>query len=488
MFSVVAKVESDSTSHMHSQFSKTIKAALKSTNEERAILRARSALQRFPVLEWRSRMENMHRRSIKASRKYAGDFAAGPNAGLDFSCSMKNDPSLGLSSMTSPAEPISASALVSFRENMAAENPYGLAPQGSPQTLDGRPLQSREFLSSSGEKDHEYDALSRPSMSRDSSYKELDRPYAEAGLTSPMTDYFHAVGDGEANEEEIEFNRISVVPSEYAAKVDNEDDQYGSFLTKANKQLNRTLTRKLTHTHGRHATKDPFIASGAPSSEPLSPTTPRGPALRPPLLPFADNRLSTASFDSINSVMEDHGADSPLNKAIEGFTDENGQVTQEFIAKLGELTSGNSKADLCIAEYLVAAEKAHFRHVRDDKLALARSYHDSAPPTPRAASTRPFSRAISVASNYNSKSDPTIDQYSDGSDRALNSTPELSRWQIRLQHVYYGWPLYAILLALGQVLGATSFQLSLLGGTSSQRTFDLYSSSFFLSRHLVTDR
>ncbi|KAA1072156.1 Cell wall alpha-1,3-glucan synthase ags1 [Puccinia graminis f. sp. tritici] len=52
-------VESDSTAHMHSQFAKTIKAALKSTNEERAVLRARSALQRFPVLEWRSRMENI---------------------------------------------------------------------------------------------------------------------------------------------------------------------------------------------------------------------------------------------------------------------------------------------------------------------------------------------------------------------------------------------------------------------------------------------
>ncbi|KAA1072162.1 Cell wall alpha-1,3-glucan synthase ags1 [Puccinia graminis f. sp. tritici] len=72
-------VESDSTAHMHSQFAKTIKAALKSTNEERAVLRARSALQRFPVLEWRSRMENMHRRSIKASRKYAGTLAAGPD-------------------------------------------------------------------------------------------------------------------------------------------------------------------------------------------------------------------------------------------------------------------------------------------------------------------------------------------------------------------------------------------------------------------------
>lgn len=46
--------------------------ALKSTEEERAILRARSALQRFPVVEWRQRMEDFHKRSITTSRGLAG--------------------------------------------------------------------------------------------------------------------------------------------------------------------------------------------------------------------------------------------------------------------------------------------------------------------------------------------------------------------------------------------------------------------------------
>ena len=58
-----------------SQLTKTIKMALKSTEEERAMLRARSAVQRFPVVEWRQRMEDFHKRSITASRTIAG-----PNA------------------------------------------------------------------------------------------------------------------------------------------------------------------------------------------------------------------------------------------------------------------------------------------------------------------------------------------------------------------------------------------------------------------------
>jgi alpha-1,3-glucan synthase len=60
---------------MLSQLTKTIKMALKSTEEERAILRARSALQRFPVVEWRQRMEDLHKRSIMTSRGLAGSNA-----------------------------------------------------------------------------------------------------------------------------------------------------------------------------------------------------------------------------------------------------------------------------------------------------------------------------------------------------------------------------------------------------------------------------
>jgi hypothetical protein len=68
-------VESDSTVHMLSQLTKTIKLALKSTEETRAILRARSGVQRFPVIEWRQRTEDFHRRSIKISRDMAGTMA-----------------------------------------------------------------------------------------------------------------------------------------------------------------------------------------------------------------------------------------------------------------------------------------------------------------------------------------------------------------------------------------------------------------------------
>ena len=60
---------------MLSQFGKTIKKALKSTPKERQLCRARSAVQRFPVVEWRQRTEDFHKRSINASRRLAGSDA-----------------------------------------------------------------------------------------------------------------------------------------------------------------------------------------------------------------------------------------------------------------------------------------------------------------------------------------------------------------------------------------------------------------------------
>ena len=64
-----------------SQLTKTIKMALKSTEEERALLRARSAVQRFPVVEWRQRMEDFHKRSITTSRTLAESDAWRPSDG-----------------------------------------------------------------------------------------------------------------------------------------------------------------------------------------------------------------------------------------------------------------------------------------------------------------------------------------------------------------------------------------------------------------------
>lgn len=50
----------------------------------------------------------------------------------------------------------------------------------------------------------------------------------------------------------------------------------------------------------------------------------------------------------------------------------------------------------------------------------------------------------------------------------------MTRTQVLMERSIYGWPLYAIVISIGQLLSATSFQLSLLGGANTQTATDLY--------------
>jgi alpha-1,3-glucan synthase len=50
----------------------------------------------------------------------------------------------------------------------------------------------------------------------------------------------------------------------------------------------------------------------------------------------------------------------------------------------------------------------------------------------------------------------------------------MSGLQIAMAREILGWPLYTIVMALGQVLSATSFQITLLSGESSQDNLQLY--------------
>lgn len=62
-------IESTSTTHLLKQFKGGIVAALDSRYEDRAMMRAWSAKQRFPVAQWLEGLEKLQRRTIKAHQK-----------------------------------------------------------------------------------------------------------------------------------------------------------------------------------------------------------------------------------------------------------------------------------------------------------------------------------------------------------------------------------------------------------------------------------
>jgi hypothetical protein len=59
------------------------------------------------------------------------------------------------------------------------------------------------------------------------------------------------------------------------------------------------------------------------------------------------------------------------------FTDSDGGVAQEFVAKLQNLSADNSKGELSIEKYLTKSEEAFFDKVRKDKLSSAASLRSS---------------------------------------------------------------------------------------------------------------
>ncbi|KAF8892560.1 glycoside hydrolase family 13 and glycosyltransferase family 5 protein [Infundibulicybe gibba] len=387
-------VESSATAHMLSQLTKTIKMALKSTEEERAILRARSALQRFPVVEWRQRMEDFHKRSIGSSRGIAG-----ANAWRESDCDgagvrpMADTDDWNPVNQAYPTQP-------EWDNRSINEGPHIHSP--------GTPGQwSQESLSPGG------DHLHTPRVGHD-------------GRSS-----FDTNGGEEAD----------YFTQSRATSADTPQG-YNDFLERAN----RTIAKDQKHA------PDPFLSGN------LTPNRPFG----------SHSRVS--SVESISSIV-DEKSNSPLNKAIASFTDADGGVASEYVQKLQMLNAKNSEHELSIEKYLMKSEEAFFGKVKKDKLSSAASIRssqrDSVWGTP---SPSLYSRPDSPNGQSFAPSD-----YEGGPPNA--GQPEvvpMTRLQIALSREIGGWPLYTIIIGLGQMLSATSFQITLLTGRNWQDNLQLY--------------
>ena len=254
---------------MLSQLSKTIKFALKSTQEERALLRARSAVQRFPVIEWRQRMEDFHKRSINTSRRVAGSNAWRPSDGF-----VAYNPVAHLDhddwdpvSQNEPSQPQwdTRSMMDSARLSHISQSPGG---NSSPNLLSpGGPMSPGAWSSSTlGPGEQQQYLLAAPPKMDD-----FGRRGSFESEPSQNDDYFSSQRSRAAS----------------TVGTPTEGSGYDNFLARANKQIAKDQ---------RHA-PDPFLDGAAT-----------------PKRPFGEHSR-VSSRDSIASIVEDKH-NSPLNKAI----------------------------------------------------------------------------------------------------------------------------------------------------------------------------
>lgn len=485
-------MESDATEHMLSQLTKTIKLALRSTQDERAILRARSAVQRFPVVEWRQRLEDFHKRSIRTSRGLAGENAyyydmdlTGPSglyqhqnaSDLSVAGDWRN------SVATLPESPNPG-------KNRGSITPSPLAsPSLSPGPQSGFEDQRGGYPTNNGLLSAEDPNRRQNRASADSFYEDdPDRRSAQGGQVPPLyhdrdrhpsadvnpAKYIggnpYSPNNGDIYEDDEHSEANSTAANSFAQRGPAAGQSYDNFLAAANRQIAK-------QTKG---SRDPFMERRQ-SSDSLG--------LNSPSRPFtAHSRQS--SFDSISSIMDEKGASSPLNKAIVDFTDSDGEVAQTFVQKLQILNSDNSKTDLCIEKFLMKSEKAFFEEVKRGRMssvASVKSSRDSFVQS-RAPSMidgyRPdcefepecrfrFESSSDASSlldvnELNSSPYPMGDHESAHHDQYGNShdghadeqqadQKPMTRIQKAMQRSVGSWPLYTILLSLGQLLSAVSY-------------------------------
>ncbi|KAL8830931.1 MAG: hypothetical protein Q9170_005505 [Blastenia crenularia] len=97
-------VESTTTKHFLRQFKLAIRAALASKPQDRAKMRARSAIQRFPVAHWKDQLATMHETAIKVNQKSAIKRGLEPRGEYNTSLASSALPSSNASAVNSPPD------------------------------------------------------------------------------------------------------------------------------------------------------------------------------------------------------------------------------------------------------------------------------------------------------------------------------------------------------------------------------------------------
>ncbi|KAJ5202082.1 uncharacterized protein N7498_006745 [Penicillium cinerascens] len=447
-------VESTSTKHLLVQFKLAIEAALNSKTDTRAMMRARSAKQRFPVAQWVEDLEILQSTAIDVHNK---EVAKGHG------------------------RPLTASGTSTPNGAMRSQQSLALAPLSPP--VNAAYPHSRESSYSSFNQISDLGSQKRTVYSRDISPSETEKP--KSGLSRSLSlgvrsGPGHQGRRGRRNQVEgVEEHENENAYAEESSDEDTAHSIYGDdeyTITAAQIEEGRRAQAAHRQNSGlpspsrRNSQESMHARFLMPLSSPGTPPAGADQLLLPPQ-PFAEsNRYSSGSVLSLDSVVGNK-KDFKLQKVDPFFTDGTGEYYHHFEQKLEGLNGSNSEGDLCIEEFLVKSEQEWFDRFRNAKLgrhhpksptpSIFRSRHS---PSPAGEYDDALSH-ISLSDNYDSDGD----EFLLGKDYVPPTG--LRKWmQIKIGD----WPVYSIFLALGQVIAANSYQITLLTGEVGESAEKLY--------------
>lgn len=180
---------------------------------------------------------------------------------------------------------------------------------------------------------------------------------------------------------------------------------------------------------------------------------------------------------SVNLVVGEK-KDFKLQKVDPFFTDSTGVFYHAFEKKLETLDGKNSETTNCIEEFLVESEKKWFNNFRNAKLGRSSQIH-SARSSRRSSFVHPHDEdSFEMNSDSNSEGHSVADEFLLGKDYKP-PTGIRKYMQVRIGD----WPAYAYVVAMGQIMAANSYQITLLTGEVGQTATKLY---IIASIYLVT--
>ncbi|KAF2860071.1 glycosyltransferase family 5 protein [Piedraia hortae CBS 480.64] len=389
-------IESTTTKHQMHQFKMAIAGALKSSYETRALMRARSAKQRFPVAQWKEDLEILQTASIQIHKKQMDKISA-RRMGMDTGSAASsgwNTPNLPgwMTPRSGWATPTGMTTPTASRPGTRSSSPTGGSGTSTPRN-GALSLGMRHGPGHVPEQPPPLPTQRGPlpnaaALARRSSFDEEDRQRRR-------------MRNGNEDEEIISTER-----AEEAKRRDGAGSNY-PFLS---------------HPHTPLREEMPMM-----SQEPL-----------------ATERV----------MDEKKGQPQELTPF---FTDPTGLYYKTFEKRLESLNGKNSESQLCIEEYLEKSEKEWF-----NRLHIAKMSRNNTPGASKA--TTPAGSIYEGIDTDESMSQFLLPE---------NYQPPTGVRRLLMTKVG-DWPLYSFLLALGQIIAANSYQITLITGQVGQKAEQLY--------------
>ncbi|CAI7594598.1 unnamed protein product [Penicillium discolor] len=416
-------IESMTTKHLIQQFKMAINDALKSSQETRALMRARSGKQRFPVAQWVEDLEILQTTSIEKHAKY----------------SKRHDRSSWRTSRGSTLVPENirtvSSSSNNSREHSRSRSSTASVPPSSPITADMR---------SSGPRPGHEHVFSPTNLS--SSLNMSDNE------PDPDTDPRHR---------SLSANPLGDSRIVYSTVSDGEDLEPGSGPNQEDGTLRLSPFGTPSAYFARSGASTPVPSAGSEDG----------------LLGRRDARASMMSLVSVDDITKEKQPYN-LQKVDPFFTDANNEYADKFEKKLVDLNGKNSEDQLCIEEFLEKSEKDWFNRYRDVK--LGKSPLPSPAPSVFRFKIHETSRSETPPIT-SPGAGPNAGQFLLPNDYVAPTG--LKRFMLMKLG---DWPVYSIFLAVGQILALNSYQITLLNGEVGQTAEKLYIlASIYLASSII---